>query len=121
MKGFYRSEMRLINSFRGLMVKLDRGREDRAKPLGEAIGKILEGYPLKAESPETLLMENWESVVGKTFYRKCAPDRLLADGTLFIKTESPVIRQELKFGEKTLLKNLAKINAGQGVKRLVIR
>ena len=61
------------------------------------------------KSPEQVISENWDKVVGRSFAGKCAPERLTENtGILFIKTASGPIKQELGFEKKQILKKDSK-------------
>jgi hypothetical protein len=75
----------------------------------------------QTSSPEQVISENWQKVVGIKFAGKCAPERLTANtGTLFIKTASGPIKQELGFDRKQILKRIQKLKGCALVKELKI-
>lgn len=75
----------------------------------------------QTSSPEQVISENWQKVVGIKFAGKCAPERLTEKtGTLFIKTASGPIKQELGFDKKQILKKIQKLEGCAFVKEVKI-
>lgn len=118
---FYRSEARVIHNFRGLSEWFDRGREDRARPVGDLIDGLLKQYRIEPDSPVKVILDRWRDLLGPKLSDGCAPERLTEEGTLFIVTRHPQIRQVLRFEERNLLRRLNHIPGCESVRRLVIR
>lgn len=75
----------------------------------------------QTSSPEQVISENWQKIVGIKFAGKCAPERLVENtGTLFIKTASGPVKQELGFDKKKILQRIQKLKGCELVKELKI-
>ncbi len=118
---FYRSEARVVHAFRGLSEWFDRGREDRARPVGDAVDGLLKQYRIEEDSPIKVLLSQWRELLGPKLSEGCVPERLTEDGTLFIATSHPQIRGVLRFEERNLLRRLNTVAGCENVNRLVIR
>ena len=71
------------------------------------------------KTPEQLISENWQKLVGKPLSIKCAPERLnQSSGILYVKTASGPVMQELSFQKKTILAKINKLNGCSEIKNL---
>ena len=72
------------------------------------------------ESPEKTISEKWHRIVGNGFASKCAPDKLIPKGTLYIKAANAVVKQELSFEKKIILKRINKLKGCGFIKQIKI-
>lgn len=70
--------------------------------LKQAIDKLIDAYQLRAKFDELKLAETWEEVVGKHISSHTIEIRI-KDYKLFVKIDSPVVKQELTFMRSRLL------------------
>ena len=100
----------------------DPAKESHPLSIKQVIEKAWENWGIDQEkSPEQVISENWDKVVGRSFAGKCAPERLTENtGTLFIKTASGPIKQELGFEKKQILKRIQKLEGCSFLKELKI-
>jgi len=65
-----------------------------------------------SKSPEQIISENWQKVVGRALSVKCAPENLnSSSGILFIKTSSGPVKQELSFSKKKILDKIKRLES----------
>ena len=75
--------------------------------LKDAIAKFLKDYRLEEKLNETALIGSWEKVAGKLIARH-TKEIFVKDRILYIKVDSPALRQELAFMQSKLLDKLNK-------------
>jgi len=115
-------ERALIADFLELPVPEDPAKRSHPLSMKQVVEKAWANWGIGQEkSPEEALTENWEKIVGRKFAGKCAPERLTEKtGTLFIKTASGPIKQELGFEKKQILLKIQKLEGCSFVKELKI-
>ena len=115
-------ERALIADFLELPVPEDPAKESHPLSIKQVIEKAWGNWGIDQEkSPEQVISENWQKIVGRKFEGKCAPERLTENtGTLFIKTASGPIKQELGFDKKQILQRIQKLESCSFVKELKI-
>ena len=68
------------------------------------------GVSVTETSPEHRISENWQKLVGTALSGKCAPEKINSkNGTLFIRTSSGPIKQELSFLKPKILAKIRKL------------
>ncbi len=117
-----RKERALLADFLEVPVPEDPRKESLPLTMKEVVEKAWANWGIdQVSSPEQVISENWQKVVGIKFAGKCAPERLIENtGTLFIKTASGPIKQELGFARKQILKRIQKLKGCALVKELKI-
>ena len=83
--------------------------------------KILRKYKIGVESLEDQIREKWIQIVGPANSIHCNPIRIENNSVLFIAVSNPIIRQELQFNQAIILRNLACIENGNQIRRIVFR
>ncbi|MCH2615131.1 MAG: DUF721 domain-containing protein [Opitutales bacterium] len=83
--------------------------------------KILRKYKIGVESLEDQIREKWIQIVGPANSIPCNPIRIENNSVLFIAVSNPIIRQELQFNQAIILRNLACIENGNQIRRIVFR
>ena len=117
-----RKERALLADFLEVPVAEDPKKEALPLTMKEVVELAWANWGIdQTSSPEQVISENWQKVVGIKFAGKCAPERLTENtGTLFIKTASGPIKQELGFDRKQILKRIQKLKGCSLVKELKI-
>lgn len=115
-------ERALIADFLELPVPEDPAKRDHPLSMKQVVEKAWENWGIgQKKSPEQVISENWDKIVGRKFAGKCAPERLHeTTGTLFIKTASGPIKQELGFDRKPILERIQKLEGCSMVRELKI-
>ena len=108
-----RMERALVADFLELPIAADPQKEAMPMTMKEAVEKAWENWGIGEESsPEQTISENWHKIVGVGFAGKCAPDSLNeSTGTLFIKTASGPVKQELGLSRKKILAKIRKLES----------
>ena len=83
--------------------------------------KILRKYKIGVESLEDRIREKWIQIVGPANANHCHPIRIENESVLFIAVSNPIIRQELQFNQAIILRNLACIENGNRIRRIIFR
>jgi len=82
------------------------------RPLGEVIKELIETYSLEGKLNEVKVIHSWEKVVGEMIARH-TKDLYIKNGKLFVKIDSPALKNELTYSTSTIIENL---NAEAGTK-----
>lgn len=69
-------------------------RKSNTQRLSDVLKNYVQENKLEQKLSELDLIKSWESVVGKTVARY-TPDLFIQNSTLFVKTTSPIVRNEL--------------------------
>jgi predicted nucleic acid-binding Zn ribbon protein len=77
------------------------------KSLGEAIREMLEHFRLQDKVDETALIDSWESVVGP-MVSKYTKEIFIRKRKLFVRIDSPAVKNELLYLKGDLLKAINK-------------
>ena len=73
--------------------------------LGGAIKEFLQAYRLEDKFNQTKLIHSWEKVVGK-MVAKHTKDLHIRNKVLFVKIDSPALRNELSYARESIVKSL---------------
>ena len=68
---------------------------DAAKPIGEALAKLMKGLGLSERLNEEEVLVAWREVVGDFFAKHASPQRL-KDGVLYVNVLQPTVHFELE-------------------------
>ncbi len=86
--------------------------------LKDVIKELLNTYRLNDGINEAKLIGSWESVVGKMIANHTERIRI-SKGKLYIKLDSPALKNELMYARSTLLKNLNETVGKDVIKEIV--
>ena len=113
-------ERKLVANFLQMPMGEDMTKFREPLSMKELIEKTWENWGLGDEkTPEESISENWQKLVGKKLYMKCAPERLHpSSGILFIRTSGGPVRQELSFQKKGILEKIKKLEGCSEIKDL---
>ena len=88
------------------------------KSLGEVIRELINSYHLDGKLNEIKIVNSWEKVVGKMI-AKHTKDIYIKNGKLFVKIDSPALKNELSYSTSQIIENLNK-EAGSEVIREIL-
>ena len=71
-------------------------------------------------TPEKIISEKWNHIVGNNFASKCAPDKLDPNGILYLKAANSIVKQELSFKKKRIIYNLKRLQGCRFIKEIKI-
>lgn len=109
----------MIASLRGLPPDPFSSYTRPAQPIGDILGKVLEHYKIELTPVEETIMQNWRHLLGKHASR-CAPEHV-DDTTLFIRVANPVIRQEIRFNERLIVRKIQKLPRCSAIRKIKFR
>lgn len=118
---FNKRAERLISNFRGIPENYPGEAPKTEREMATVLDRILDKYKIGVESLEDRINENWSQIVGAGNARNCSPSRIERDTTLIIAVSNPIIRQELEFNKRLILKNLHVIKDGRQIRALVFK
>lgn len=82
------------------------------RPIREVLKELIETYRLEGKLNEVKVIHSWEKVVGEMIARH-TKDLYIRNGKLFVKIDSPALKNELSYSSTTIIDNL---NAEAGSK-----
>jgi predicted nucleic acid-binding Zn ribbon protein len=82
------------------------------RPLKDVMKELIETYRLEGKLNEVKAVHSWEKVVGEMIARH-TKDIYIRNGKLFVKIDSPALKNELAYSSSTIIENL---NAEAGSK-----
>jgi predicted nucleic acid-binding Zn ribbon protein len=92
--------------------------ENNGQKLGDAIREMIEAYGLKGKLSEANLVGSWENVVGKMIARH-TKDLYIKRKKLFVKIDSPALKNELTYNRTTLMEALNEAAGGKVIEEIV--
>jgi predicted nucleic acid-binding Zn ribbon protein len=92
--------------------------EDSSHKLGDAIREMIEAYGLKSKLSEATLVESWGKVVGQMI-AKHTKDLYIKNKKLFVRIDSPALKNELTYSRTAILDSLNKEAGGKVIKEIV--
>ncbi|WP_309397849.1 DUF721 domain-containing protein [Cerasicoccus maritimus] len=103
---FNREVNNLIANLRG--VPEDRGRSvsRQAKPIDSLVEVIIERYKIGKPTAEEIIVKNWKDIVGEKTAHRARPMKIVNGKQLVILASNSVIKQELLFTERQILKRI---------------
>jgi predicted nucleic acid-binding Zn ribbon protein len=82
------------------------------RPIKDVLKELVDTYRLEVKLNEVKAIHSWEKVVGEMIARH-TKDLYIKNGKLFVKIDSPALKNELSFSTSTIIENL---NAEAGTK-----
>ena len=92
--------------------------EGNSHKLGDVIREMIEAYGLKSKLSEATLLESWEKVVGKMI-AKHTKDLYIKNKKLFIRIDSPALKNELTYSRSTLMEKLNEATGANVIEEIV--
>ena len=84
------------------------------RPIGEVIKEMIETYRLGGKLNEVKVIHSWEKIVGEMI-AKHTLDLYIKNRRLFVKVDSPALKNELNFSRTEIME---KLNQEAGVKTI---
>lgn len=89
------------------------------KSLGEVIREMIETYRLEGRLNEVKVLHSWEKVVGQMI-SKHTKDIHIRNRKLFVKVDSPALRNELAYMSSVIIERLNKEVGGQAIDEMIL-
>ena len=89
------------------------------KSLGEAIREMIETYRLEGRLNEVRVVHSWEKVVGKMI-SKHTKDLHITNRKLFVKIDSPALKNELSYMSSVIIERLNKEAGSKVIDELIL-
>ena len=112
---------RLIANLRGVPENYPGEAPKTEKGIDSVLDRLMNKYKIGIDSLEDRINENWDKIVGAANARNCSPSRIERDTILVIAVSNPIIRQELEFNKRLILKNVHAIKDGRSIKSIVFK
>lgn len=75
------------------------------RPIREVLKELIETYRLEGKLNEVKVIHSWEKVVGEMIARH-TKDLYIRNGKLFVKIDSPALKNELTYSSSTIIEKL---------------
>ena len=82
---------------------------------------IFEKYKIGRASVEDTIMSQWRDIVGEQTAHRCRPHKIIDGRRLIIITNNAVLRQELEFRKRDILRKLRTLPQCENLRDLVLR
>ncbi len=119
---FSRSVENLIADFKGLP-RTAKGEAHFREPteLKHLLEVLNERYKFQQDSPERVLVENWNRIFGEKYAQRCSPLRIVNQNTLIVAINHPVLRSNLMMESRTYLARIQELPLCDSITRIVPR
>lgn len=118
---FSKSVERLIANLRGVPEDTEGIPPKTERDVSSVVDRLMAKYKIGVESLEDRINENWPKIVGAANAKNCTPSRIDRETTLIIAVANPVIRQELEFNKRLILKNLHTLEGARKIRAIVFK
>ena len=79
--------------------------------ISDVIEKIWDEWSIGTKnSPEQVISQEWNKVVGTKLSSRCAPEKLSSNGTLFLRAANGPVKQELSFIKKKIISRISRLD-----------
>lgn len=83
--------------------------------------QILKSHGIFSGSAQSVIRDNWEKIIPSALVCRCTPAEIRDNWTtLVIACESPIIRQQLEFRKRTILKKLREFSGAENIKKIIL-
>jgi len=118
---FSREVNNLIANLRGVPEDRSRSRPRGAKPIDSVVEVILERYKIGQPTAEEVIVKHWKAIVGEETAHRARPMKLVNGKQLIILAANSVIKQELLFAERQILKRIRALPECSAIRDVSIR
>jgi hypothetical protein len=80
-------------------------RKSNENTVSEVIDLFLRQYGLQSKYREFRLLQSWKEIMGP-MVEKRTTNLQIREGVLYVQIDSPVLKNELHFGKKSIIENL---------------
>lgn len=113
-------EEKLISEFRGLPYPAYYGKNKTVFSLEELITQSLNRYGIDGKPIEMIIMDNWKQIIGANKAHRCCPSRIIEGGTLVISVSNTILKSELTFECRQILRRIQEIEGCQSIKNIML-
>lgn len=118
---FSRQVNNLIANLRGLPEDRGRSRPRDAKPIDSVVEVVIERYKIGKPTPEEIIVKHWKEIVGEETAHRARPMKIVNGKQLVILAANSVIKQELLFKERQILKAIRALPDCATIRDVAIR
>ncbi|MGD9930386.1 MAG: DUF721 domain-containing protein [Mangrovibacterium sp.] len=95
-------------------------RKSNTEKLGQVLRQYIEENKLQHKLSEVDIIASWEELMGKTV-ASYTEDLKISNGTLFVKTSSPLLRNELMMMKEEIRKRLNEKAGVELIRQIIFR
>lgn len=117
---FERHVENLIANLRGLPEDYGRSRPRAVNEIGGLLDSVLDRYRVGQITPEQRIIENWKELVGERNAHRCRPERIDRQNRLVVLAANSVIKQEMLFQKRAILKRIQALQDCRHISDLTI-
>lgn len=118
---FSRDVENLIANLRNLPERQSKAREKPAKDLASLLENCFEHYEIGKVTPESVIAENWNQIMGDRFAARCALERIDRAGRMVIQVANPILRRELAFVEDRIMTRVRSLERCEHIRGVVFK
>jgi hypothetical protein len=120
-KPFSRQVENLIANLRGFPEDTGRSRLRPTRSIDELVEKMLVKHRIGKSSPEETIRDAWAQIVGESNQQFAHPSRIDRERCLVVAVSDAVVRQELQFNKKLLIKRIRSLAGCDGIREIALR
>jgi len=92
------------------------------KNMDSLIARALQEFSvLETTTPETEIRDHWLQIMGEAWAAQSVPARITRDGTLIVLVANPILRQEISFQKRAILKKIRNKAGCRHIRNLLLR
>ncbi|UPA28579.1 MAG: DUF721 domain-containing protein [Verrucomicrobiota bacterium] len=119
---FSKKIQNLIADFRGLPRDTSIAVEREEVPIETIAKRLIEKYIQTPEArTHSTIVDQWPLIVGEPLQKFSKPERVNAQGILFVNVNNSTIRQELTFRQKEILKKIQQLCPQSRIQKIVFK
>lgn len=111
----------LLSEFRGMPYFGSKAKahftKGQAEPLSDIVASVFETLKIGQKTPQQVILENWKNIVYGNLATLSSP-ALIRGNALYIRTENPIVRQNLSFDRREILKNINSLDCCENIKEI---
>lgn len=111
----------LIANFRSLPENRDRSTDRSAFKMEALVDSIIQEYKIGELRLEENLLTHWRNIMGDVHADRCRPERVDKENRLIIAVSNPILRQELTFRERDILRRIREINGCEKINEIIFK
>jgi len=118
---FNRQRNNLVAAFRGMPTDYSRAQLRKTCDMEQLMDEVIHKFKISERRPEEVINDNWPAIVGDYNARHANPVRLDRGQKLFVQVSNSVVKQELFFARKLILKQLQQLPGCSAIRDVIFR
>lgn len=120
-KSRQKENQNLVADFLGLPIQEKTLFLPEPDSISKVIDKIWEEWSMdNNDSPQEIISQNWQRILGPKLCNRCAPEKLDRKGILYLRAANGPIKQEISFLKKQILQRVNKLKGCNFIKEIKV-